>query len=66
MRYKAIEDNLGLICRNCMNEKFNLRLKPGDCYYTIYPSVCLSCGEVKNIVENIRFSKRMMIRFKPN
>lgn len=65
MKYQRVKDSLGHICRACLNEKFSIQLQPEDCVYTMYPSVCYRCGEVKNIVENISFSKRMMIRFKP-
>ena len=64
MKYSTFKNNLGHLCRECLNDKYRINLTPSNCTYTMYPSVCYRCGKVKNIVENISFSKRMMIRFK--
>ena len=64
MKYHKIKQALGHTCRNCLNEQLHLSLEPEDCYYFMYPAVCSRCGEVKNIVDGVRFWKRMEIRLK--
>lgn len=41
------------ICRTCLNQKYNLRLRSKDCYYLQYPAQCKDCGEVCNIVAGV-------------
>ena len=65
MNYRIIKQDLGHTCRECLCEQHRIRLKPQDCYYQMYPAVCSRCGNVKNIVEDIRFGKRLLIRLKP-
>lgn len=64
MKYKSIKNSMGHTCRTCLNDKYGINLKSADCRYTVYPSVCYRCGEVKNIVEHIRLRKRLLLRLK--
>ena len=65
MKYSRIKNNLGHLCRHCLNRVYSIHLKPSDCGYTMYLAQCERCGKVKNIVKEISFQKRMEIRFMP-
>lgn len=60
-KYRYLERDLGNICRECLNKKYNIRLQPKDCDYEEYPHMCHKCGEVKIIVCEIRFIKRLFL-----
>ena len=62
MKYHMIKRDLGHICRQCLNEQYHIKLIPNDCYYHMYPAVCDRCKQMKNIVKEIRFKKRLKIR----
>lgn len=51
-------ESLGRCCRECLNEKYHLRLKREDCIYLYYPYKCRKCGRMKNIVQDIRWISR--------
>ena len=63
MKYHTIQNDLKKTCRSCLNQEYGLNLKPKDCLYEDYPYVCQYCGEVKNIVNDIRFRKKMLFPF---
>lgn len=44
----------GRSCRRCINKNFGISLKPEDCVYLPYMAVCHSCGELRNIVMQVR------------
>ena len=60
-KYRYLERDLGNICRECLNKKYGLRLRPKNCIYENYPHMCHECREVKNIVCEIRFIKRIVL-----
>ena len=65
MKYSEFKNELGRsICRGCLNKKYNLDLTPEDCGYIMYPMVCTACGKVSHIVADIKFSKRISMRFR--
>ena len=64
MKHHSLNENMGRACRSCLNEKFGVDLKPRDCSYSIYPGQCRICGEMKNIVQEIKWRKRIFLRFK--
>ena len=43
---------------------FHIRLKPSNCYYSVFPMKCRNCGEMKNIVCGLKWSKRITLLFK--
>ena len=61
---RYINNDLGHICLDCLNKKYKIKLKEEDCDYDIYPHSCCRCGNVKMIVSDIRFSKRILLIFK--
>ena len=62
MKYAGIQKDMRHLCRNCLNEKHAIGLQPKDCIYAMYPEMCCRCGQMKNIVSEIRFYKRLKIR----
>lgn len=45
------------VCRGCINSVYGTNLLRADCLYEgPYPHVCIRCGEVKNIVADVRLS----------
>ena len=47
----------GRVCRSCINTTYNIQLLNTDCKYgLLYPSQCVKCGEMKNIVTGLRLS----------
>lgn len=60
-KYKLLKKDLGNICRVCLNKKYGLNLQPKHCIYDIYPGLCGECNNVKNIVRDIHFSKRIFM-----
>lgn len=61
MKYGSIKDDLGHTCRECLNKKYSVKLKSKYCEYGEYPYVCRECGEVRNIVYDIKFIKRIFL-----
>ncbi len=62
---KSIHERLGnTVCRRCIRKAYKVALEPADCYYAMYPSACSSCGEVHNIVVDLRRSGKMKLLFK--
>lgn len=60
-KYRYIKAELGRVCRACLNQNHRLSLTPRDCLYDDYPHICAGCGEVKNIVSDVKLSKRFLI-----
>ncbi|MCC8167984.1 MAG: hypothetical protein LIO37_01405 [Clostridiales bacterium] len=62
--YKELKgDGLGKTCRQCLNERYHLKLKPTDCIYYGYKYPCIRCGQVGNIVIGIRRISRWKLLF---
>lgn len=60
MKYRELKDNvLSVMCRRCINEEYGLELMQEDCYYLPFPDICPHCGQVRNIVGDIRPVKKM-------
>lgn len=62
--YSYIEEDLGTLCRSCLNKKYNVKLTPKNCEYDDYPRLCYRCEEIKNIVCGIKPGKRLLLRLK--
>ena len=74
MTYKAVKyEALGKLCRECINQKYQARLRRQDCQYWIFPAVnavvsqktswwilsCLVAGGFGNLKkQNISSAKR--------
>ena len=43
------------ICRACINNNFNLRLRSVECRYRYGSETCPACGEMKHIVIGFRW-----------
>lgn len=57
--YNALKSGgLNKYCRECMNRKYHLSLATKDCEYIYFPRECKRCGEVKNIVRDIKIFSR--------
>ena len=63
-RYHHINDDLGHVCRACLNRIYKTNLQPEHCRYEEYPRICQECGEVKNIVIGITFRKKLFLLLK--
>ena len=62
MMYKAFKQATpGMLCRECINQRYGSRLKRNDCRYGIYLSYCECCGQLKNIVTDIKLFSRWKI-----
>ena len=61
MKYSTVKNDLGHLCRTCLNDKYRIGLSPKDCRYSMYPAQCASCGAVKNIVEEVSAKKHLRI-----
>ena len=48
-------------CRECLNNRFHIRLQRKDCCYWYYLSRCAYCGEAKNIVVRLNFWGRVKL-----
>ena len=64
MKYSYLKNDLNNTCRACLNKKYRLNLKPKDCLYEDYPHICRKCKEMKNIVHDVRFRKKLLLFFK--
>ncbi len=64
MKYTTLKQAmLGKCCRECLNRVYHLKLERQDCLYIRYPGKCMYCGDIKNIVEDIRWSGRIKLIF---
>lgn len=55
----------GGICRRCLNRVCHVNLERTDCVYgNPYPMCCPRCGEMHNIVTDLRFTGRIKLMFK--
>ena len=61
MKYSQLKDDMGYYCRECLNEAYDIELKPDDCKYFMYPILCHHCGMVKSVVTDIRTSKKIKL-----
>ena len=61
VKYRRIKEDLEYTCRECLNRKYSVKLKPKNCVYGEYPHICRECGEVRNIVDDIKFIKRIFL-----
>ena len=43
----------GLICRSCIRQEYNARLRRANCRYLRESATCPCCGEVKHIVRRL-------------
>lgn len=50
-------------CRSCINKKYHVKLKRPNCIYYPYQSKCPSCGKMRNIVSDLRFSGKLKMLF---
>lgn len=57
---------LNRYCRQCINHELGISLRTEDCGYAIYPNKCQRCGEMKNIVESLRWNAQYKILFAQN
>ena len=51
------------ICRQCLNQRYNVHLVPDDCIYDQRDD-CPRCKQEKNIVSGLKFSGKMKMLFK--
>lgn len=59
MKYSEFRKNIvNRYCRKCINEKLSFNLQKNDCIYGIYKNKCQQCKEMRNIVDDIKFSSR--------
>ena len=57
--YSALKtEGMGKYCRECLNRKYHLSLATKDCEYIYYPRECRRCGEMKNIVSDVKMLSR--------
>lgn len=53
------------ICRKCINQEYGTDLRPFDCEYANpFPSLCVCCGEPKNIVTGLKLTGRLKLLWK--
>jgi hypothetical protein len=52
------------VCRRCIAKRYNVSLLPEDCWYDTYPHPCSICGEVHNIVIDLKRSGRRKLFFR--
>ena len=66
MRTKKVswKNYMGKNCRDCLNRKLGTSLEPKDCMYDLYPHVCSSCGQLRNIVVDLAIKTKMKLLFK--
>lgn len=62
--YKYLrERGMGHFCLNCLNRRYNLKLKMEDCIFGYYKYPCDQCGQMKNIVTGIVLTSRWKLLF---
>lgn len=61
---KIRNENRADLCRRCINNRYELNLKPSDCQYFSGMDVCPRCGGMHHIVSGLRFSGSMKSLFK--
>lgn len=54
----------GNLCRRCVNEAYHVQLRSHDCWYEYYPHVCPRCGEIHNIVNDLKLSAKLRLLLK--
>lgn len=54
----------GNLCRRCINEAYQVQLQTNDCWYEYYPHVCPRCGEIHNIVNDLKLSAKLRLLLK--
>ncbi len=56
----------GNVCRQCINKEYGVHLLHTDCKYDMmmYPMLCPSCNEMKNIVSGLQISGLAKLMFK--
>ncbi len=56
MRYTNFKAEMsGRWCRKCINERLETNLLPGDCVYGMYQNPYRFCGNMRNIVEKVKW-----------
>ena len=55
--------DVGNVCRRCINKKLHVNLRPENCKYFQYPSVCDVCGKNQNIVAELKLSGKFKTMF---
>lgn len=56
MKYTRLKKDMqGRYCRRCINKHLETELQQTDCVYSIYPNSCQSCGNMRNIVERVKW-----------
>ena len=64
LTYKYLKEHAFVdLCRDCMNEKYSLKLKKRDYLYYHGNRECAGCGECRHIVSSIRKGKRYKVWF---
>lgn len=59
MKYSIFKKHmLNRYCRSCINKKCSIHLKQENCIYAVYQNKCQQCGEMKNIVEDLRWNAK--------
>lgn len=48
-------------CRQCINETLAIHLQREDCCYSMYQNKCHRCGDLKNIVEDLRWNAKYKV-----
>ena len=62
---KDIHSALGAnVCRRCINRWYRANLEPSDFIYADYPHPCSCCGNVQNIVVDLRNSGKLKMMLK--
>lgn len=52
------QQELGKLCRNCINRKYGIKLERSDCIYEGFSYTCAECKETKHIVVGIKMRAR--------
>lgn len=64
---RQIHNELGMnVCRQCINKEYNTNITRNDCcYISDYgKQSCSCCGELRNIVVELRIKGRLKLFFK--
>ena len=52
------------VCRRCISGFYRVDLQPEDCWYATYPHPCDHCGQIHNIVVDLKLSGKRKLLFK--
>lgn len=64
VEYKYLKsEEMGHLCRECLNHRHGLNLKRQDCVYGYYSGQCERCGKMKHIVIAISLKARWKLLF---